>query len=121
VSIVTRTITLRRKDSFECEVTEDNSCGNNRVAVMKYEVAITCIEPLDNRGFVIAQEELDSFFRRIRYVTTSCEKLAIQCANAIRYLVAEKGVQVTDVSVLISPPPYTGSAEARIHIPFDKD
>jgi hypothetical protein len=105
--------TLRRRGSFQVHVSGPNHCsatpGKN---ILNYNVTIEC-KHTDDRGFVFAQEDLQSYFDKITETQLSCEALAAEAAIALHKRISRvlKTKRIR-VAVEISPPPYVGSATA---------
>ena len=115
-----KVVILRRRGGFNCEVIGNSHCGSETHIVIKYAVKIQC-STLDKRGFVMAQEDLSDFFQGMKTTRLSCEELAIQCAEILRVKLIKEDIEVHSVAVRLSPPPYLGSAEARISTEDHKD
>lgn len=109
---------LRRHGQFGCTVSDTPGHCAQQVGplVLKYTVMVECYH-LDERQFVYAQEDLDTYFLAYSKepLHLSCEALAAFCAKELREkVIASLGTEHVRVSVEISPPPYVGSAMASI-------
>lgn len=108
----TTTFVLRREGSFHCQFTGNKHCGTENALIVKFAAQITCRSTLNKRGFVIDQDDLSAYFKKIQKTTLSCEELAEHTARQLWDRVSGDGLRVQRIAIQISPPPYVGSAEA---------
>lgn len=109
--------TLKRYGEFFTTVCGPSHCSMAHSGArirLEYRLIIQCLK-LDEQKFVYEQEKLAGYFYTIRCTDLSCEALAEKAARDIHISVSAiiQSNNLT-VEVSISPPPYVGSAAAKV-------
>lgn len=102
-------LTLHRSGEFLILDTSTNQCRQQGHRTFKYKLKIKSNTILDERGFVIAHEDVDRAVMASVKDADSCEMLCIKIANTVCTMLIRQRVSWRKITVEIHPQP-TGVA-----------
>lgn len=101
-------LTMKRHGSFRCRWTSTNGkcgIGTDTTPIYTYACHIETADILDQNGFIYDQLQIDEYFQK-KYndgnyrPALSCEKLAVNAVNDIKYMIESHMLKNSGLSVI---------------------
>ena len=94
---------LQRYGLIETDLVSPNQCKDKGHKTYEYLVRITCLNKLNNEGFLVDNKAINHVMKYSLTQMTSCEKLCEHYANALQQLFEDQDVPVCEMYVSLKP------------------